>query len=301
MQQSNHKLITLIAVPKPFTGESAILQRAACRSWAAIPGLEVILAGDEPGIAETCQAFGFQHIPSVIKTEQGTPRLNDIFSKARERATTALLLYVNADIILGAEITRAARNISFADFLLAGRRWDVDPWGGEAEADFEAWRSHAINHGTLLPACSSDYFLLPVTSQIFQDMPPLVVGRSGWDNWIMYRARELSIPLIDGTEAIIAIHRKHGYNHIQRNLGEEPYSSWDGVESRLQVAILGERLLSLDFATHRIDKEQRVYPVKKNYVWLKQAAIIRRIKARSFERIFWQACRGTYNFLQRRL
>ena len=294
MHQSNHKLITLIAVPKPFTGESAQLQRAACKSWAAVPELEVMLAGDEEGIAETCHAFQFQHIPGVMKTEQGTPRLNDIFSKARKRATTALLLYVNADIILGPEIIRAARNIPFADFLLAGRRWDVDPWNEEAAADYNAWRNHAINYGTLLPACSSDYFLLPVTSQIFVDMPPLVVGRSGWDSWMMYRARELSIPLTDGTEGIIAIHRKHGYNHIQRGV-EEPYSAWDGVESRLQVAILGERLLSLEFATHKMDPQQQIHRVKKTLVWLKQTAILRRIMARSAgEKFFWETCKKIY-------
>ena len=294
MQQSNHKLITLIAVPKPFTGESATLQRAACRSWAAIPGLEVMLAGDEQGIAETCEAYGFQHIPDVMRTEQGTPRLNDIFSKARERAATALLLYVNADIILGPEIIQAACNIPFTDFLLAGRRYDVDPWGQEADADFGAWRHHAIHHGVLLPACSSDYFLLPVASQIFQDMPPLVVGRSGWDNWMMYRARELSIPLIDSTAAITAIHRRHGYGHIHRDV-EVPYSSWDGVESRLQIAILGERLLSLDFATHRMDGQQQIHPVKKNHVWFKQTAILRRIKAqRGPERFFWNTCKKIY-------
>lgn len=294
MLNSKYKVATLIAVPKPFTGESAHLQRAACRSWAAIPGLEVILAGDEPGIAETCRDFQFQHIPGVIRSEQGTPRLDDIFQQVRKKAATPLLLYVNADIILGPEIITAAQNILFADYLLAGRRWDVDPWEREADAGFDAWRDYALSQGTLLPVCSSDYFLLPVASRIFTDMPPLVVGRSGWDNWMMYRARELSIPLIDSTAAITAIHRKHGYGHIPRNMADEPYSSWDGVESRLQIAILGERLLSLDFATHRMDERQRVHPVKKGYTWFKQAAILRRIKARGPERFFWQACKRVF-------
>ncbi|MBE7173354.1 MAG: hypothetical protein INR73_22470 [Williamsia sp.] len=295
MDPNKPKVATLVAIPKPFTGETAVLQRAACKSWASIPGLEVILAGDEEGIAETCRAFMFQHIRDVMRTEQGTPRLNDVFTKAREKATTPLLLYVNADIILGPEIIRAAQHMPFPDFLLAGRRYDVEPWEEEADADYNAWHHYAINQGILLPACSSDYFLLPVASRIFVDMPPLVVGRSGWDNWMMYRARELSIPLIDGTEGVISIHRKHGYNHIQRNMEDKPYSSWDGVESRLQIAILGERLLDLGFATHRMDGQQQVHPVKKGYSRLKQKAIIRRIRAvNGPERFFWQLCKKVY-------
>ena len=46
-------MITVFSIPKPFTGDIALIQRNAVRSWSALgPDVQVVLVGDESGIAD---------------------------------------------------------------------------------------------------------------------------------------------------------------------------------------------------------------------------------------------------------
>ena len=57
-------------------------------------------------------------------------------------------------------------------------------------------------------------------------LPPFAVGRPGWDNWLIGRALELRLPLIDMTPSVLAIHQNHGYGHVTGGGG-----SWEGPEA----------------------------------------------------------------------
>ena len=49
-------LITLFSAPKPFTNPHiAMIQRNAIKSWTLLPDVEVILLGEEEGLAEAAQ------------------------------------------------------------------------------------------------------------------------------------------------------------------------------------------------------------------------------------------------------
>src|ERR1700689_2205182 len=97
-------MLTIFAIPKPFRGQSDLIQRNAVASWTRItPRPEVLLFGDEEGTAEVARELGVRHAPEVARNELGTPRLDDLFARAERIATTPLLAYVNADIILSDE------------------------------------------------------------------------------------------------------------------------------------------------------------------------------------------------------
>ena len=65
-------LITLFSAPKPFTNPHiATIQRNAIRSWTLLPDVEVILFGEETGLAEAAKELGVKHIPSVACNESG--------------------------------------------------------------------------------------------------------------------------------------------------------------------------------------------------------------------------------------
>ena len=56
-----------------------------------------------------------------------------------------------------------------------------------------------------------DYFVFP--RGLFQEIPPLVVGRARWDNWMIWGARAAGARVIDLTPVVTPIHQSHGYEH----------------------------------------------------------------------------------------
>ena len=53
-----------------------------------------------------------------------------------------------------------------------------------------------------LPA-GSDYFVFP--RLLFAEMPDFAIGRAGWDNWMIYHARQMSWPVVDATPSVMVI------------------------------------------------------------------------------------------------
>src|SRR5436190_1750910 len=94
-------MLTLFSIPKPFVGGIAELQLKALRSGAALGSeVQIVLLGDEPGIAEAARACGVEHIPSLLLNEHGTPRLDSAFTLVDEISREPFRCFVNADIIL---------------------------------------------------------------------------------------------------------------------------------------------------------------------------------------------------------
>ena len=121
-------MITIFSVPKPFEGHIKIIQTNAIRSWLELrPSCQVILFGDEEGIAETAKELGIQHVSDVKLNEFGTPLLDYVFRTAHDLAEHNILCYVNADIILMSDFIKAVQIVSQREqeFLIVGRRWNV--------------------------------------------------------------------------------------------------------------------------------------------------------------------------------
>ena len=93
--------VTFFAIPKPFQGRFADIQQNAIESWAHVVGAEnVVLIGDDAGVAEAAAAIGAHHISPVARNEFGTPLLDAAFAAAHGFASQGLLCYVNADIVM---------------------------------------------------------------------------------------------------------------------------------------------------------------------------------------------------------
>lgn len=206
-------MLTIFTTPKPFRGHIRIIQINAIRSWLILrPKCEVILLGDEEGTAEIASGFGIQHRPEVECNEYSTPLVSSIFSIAQDIASHQLMGYINADIILMSDFLPAVQQLDKPSFLMVGQRWDVE-LNESVNFDDTQWESqlwtHVIEHGKLHHKSGIDYFVFP--RGIYCDIPPFALGRTAWDNWLVYRARLLKVPVIDATKAITAIHQNHGY------------------------------------------------------------------------------------------
>lgn len=209
-------MLTLFSVPKPFVGHIGLIQRNAIRSWMRIePRCEIILFGDEAGVAEMAREYGLRHVPALRLTPFGTPLIDDIFRQAQELAAHQFLCYVNADIILPPDIGRLAPAVaaSHPDFLIVGQRVDVDI---SHELDFTGdWRTElsSLSAGAAWHDVHGIDFMVFRRHGLRGCMPPFAVGRVMWDNWTIYWARSLGLMVLDVTLALRCYHQNHDYAH----------------------------------------------------------------------------------------
>jgi hypothetical protein len=251
-------MLTIFSTPKPFKGHIGTIQRNAIHSWTLlVPRPEIILFGDDEGTAEAAQDFDVAYVSDVARNEFGTPLINDFFEKAERIATNSTLCYVNADIILTSEFMNAVERVSqrFPQFLMVGQRWDVDirealdfssvHWEGQVKA-------LAISCGQQRPPQAIDYFVFP--KRQLNGIPPFAIGRPGWDNWLIWKARSLKIPVVDATRVAMIVHQNHDYSHHPRGAS----GVLQGKEARSNRELIGKwtHIRSIEDATHRLSQQR---------------------------------------------
>jgi len=220
--------LTIFSIPKGFVDPHvSLIQRNALASWARLrPEIEVLLLGDDAGVAEAAREFDVTHVGDAATNEYGTPLLDWAFGEAAARATGKVLCYVNADIVLLPDFLAAVRRLPGEPYLGVGQRWNCDiraPIDFAADGDgLDEW---ARRNGQLDPGYGSDYFVYP--RQVDVGLPPFAVGRPGWDNWMIGRALQLRLPVIDMTPSTTVIHQNHDYGHVQGAQGLD----WEGPEA----------------------------------------------------------------------
>jgi hypothetical protein len=249
-------MLSIFTMPKPFRGHSDIIQRNAIRSWLMLrPACEVILLGDEAGTGELAAELGIRHIPEVERNAYGTPLVSSVFDIGQNAGSHRLVCYVNADIVLLSDFLAAVKPVQRESYLLIGRRWDLD-LNDELDFSEPAWEQHLLSRlasgGKLHGPWGLDYFLFP--RGLYRDIPPFAIGRGAWDNWLVYRARSLGIPVIDVTRAVTAIHQNHDYSH---HPGGDS-GIWKGPETDENRRLRGgsERAFGVYHSTHILTKQR---------------------------------------------
>jgi len=246
-------LITLFSSPKPFTNPHiATIQRNAIKSWTLLPDSEVILLGEEEGLPEAARELGVMHLPQVERNASGVPLISSMFQLARENSASDLLCIVNTDMILMPDFVEAAqRAASLKDkFVLLSQRWDFDI---TQPLDFSGdWvnrlRSSVLGQNNLHRPAGSDFFLFP--KACYTDIPNFTIGRAGWDNWMIYKARSAGWAVIDATPSLMIVHQNHDYSHLPG--GKSHYDHPDTNENiRLAGGQANIRYTILD-STHRL-------------------------------------------------
>jgi hypothetical protein len=210
--------LTIFSAPKPFTNPHIdVIQRNAIQSWLHLgDDVDVILVGEEDGLAEVALEYKVKHLPNVARNEWGTPRVSSIFELARGASVSPLLSYVNADILLMPNFVVAARKVTAQTkrFLVVGQRWDLEVT--ELLSFTPGWdyrlQTDTKNCGCLHAPSGSDYFIFP--QEVFTDMPPFAIGRAGWDNWMIFQARDNGWPVVDATQDLMIVHQNHDYSHL---------------------------------------------------------------------------------------
>ena len=217
-------MITLFATTKSFTDIFKTIQLNALNSWRALSNdIQIIIFGDSDGSDEAAKEIGADYVPDVRCSPQGTPYLSDLFLQADKRAKFPIMTFINADIILPNNFLEPISIIQkrFKKFLMVGHRWDMDivkiinfNKSIESKLFWEEAKKMSIRH-----ACTGiDYFVF--SKKTFGKLPDFIIGRPGFDNWIIWNARRRFVPIVDTTEIVQVIHQNHHFKF--HNLTADP-------------------------------------------------------------------------------
>jgi hypothetical protein len=251
-------MLTLFSTPKPFRGHIDVIQRNALRSWLKLhPDVEILLFGDDEGAAEVCRELAIRHVPQVEKNRYGTKYLASIYDQAQALARHALLCHVNCDILLLDDFRVAVERVALDDapFLMAGRRWDVDI-REQIDFDIPGWQGKidelAARANQQRPAQWIDYFVFR-RGLYEKQIPEFVIGRPGWDNWLLWYALHSGAKLIDDSRVVRAVHQNHDYSYHPE--GEK--GVWGGEEAQENYKLLDghRKFRTLDNATHVLKED----------------------------------------------
>ncbi|MFQ5699085.1 MAG: hypothetical protein ACE5IL_12465 [Myxococcota bacterium] len=260
--------LTIATTCKPFRREVARIQRNALASWLRLsPRPEVLVFGDEYGVAETCTALGARHLPRVERSDAGTPIVSGLMEAAERVARGDVVALVNADILLtsGLYAAVAAVRERCDRWLMISRRWNLDfpgfydPTLSASEGEL---LSRARREGVLEPRFGGvDVFVFPRGTWNEGPLPPFAIGRGRWDSAILYEARRRGLPVIDATDVASNVHQSHDYSH-------HPHAAegvFKGPEALRNEALLGGDafIFSALDATHVLDARG----LRRNIVW----------------------------------
>ncbi len=208
---ASRKLITLFSMPSPAPGECSDRQKRAIHSWMQLSNVEIRLLAtphDFPALNNT-----FNSEITVLKNTSpcGRPYVSDVFAHAKDLTATPLIAFINSDIILDKSFDTTARLLISQPrpFLATARRKEV------------------VEH-QLLPNFCKQKLISATTKPMWQygakaamdlfvwhrdsaiESPPLVVGRRGWDNWLLWYATYQQWHTIDCTQVANIFHQTHG-------------------------------------------------------------------------------------------
>ena len=212
----------IFTLPKSFEDpHTACIQRNAIASWRALgDNVEVILIGDETGIADAADELGAIHVNHVQRNEHGTPLVSDALKSALANTVAEVLVFCNSDVILLHDFKNALADVMRSQhrdrFMAIGRRTNLNlrhPVDfGDRFAVLKLLQQ-VDAEGAVAPIVCKEYFAF-TRNQFTGRMPPFAVGRGNWDNWMVADTKRQGVPVIDLSNQVTAIHQNHDYQHI---------------------------------------------------------------------------------------
>lgn len=241
-------MITIFAVLKPMTDPFDRIQRNAVMSWLKLtPTPEVILFGDRDGVPELAKELGVKHVKKIARTDAGNDRMDDALTKAWKAAKYPLCMYINADIILPPNFLDVVSAIDAATHMMIGRRQNT-PIDFAIDFDDPAWfqavETAARQRGHDAGVVSVDYFVH--RRNAFDTLPVMAAGSYFSDNYLIGRALDARIPVIDASEVVFAVHQDH-----PTLLTEARHELPEAVALREQLT---RGAVNIAHATHRLRK-----------------------------------------------
>jgi hypothetical protein len=115
-------------------------------------------------------------------------------------------------------------------------------------------RQFAVSEGMRQTYDFVDYFVFH--KGLYDVVPPLVVGRSYWDHWLVWKGLAAGVPVVDGSKFFVAVHQNHGYGY---HPGGKHGTNVDALAQRNNaLSGNGREQASLLRVTHKLTRQGAV-------------------------------------------
>ncbi|KAK3103087.1 hypothetical protein FSP39_016355 [Pinctada imbricata] len=144
-----------------------------------------------------------------------TPVLKNMFFDVYEKFESTFYGYLNADILLDRGIIETLHAVKAYMFikgkkqvLISGKR--IDLYLDKIKRKYISTQKdveYLSQVGTIAYGYAEDFFITTKTYP-WRYIPDLVIGRPKYDNYLVYMSRQRSVPVIDASMTILALHQR---------------------------------------------------------------------------------------------
>ena len=142
------------------------------------------------------------------------PILAPMFKKIIHQTTTPFVGYANADILFDHSLIWTLKrlteiiDVTNTTLLIVGRRTNANIT--KFDLGSGANLTKITNMRDLMKrfhGMAQDYFIISRRGLPWHEIPDFVVGRNGYDNWLVVKGQDWNISLIDASKSILAVHQ----------------------------------------------------------------------------------------------
>lgn len=250
-------MISFFTVPRGFQGPFETIQHNAIGSVLHLhPHCQLTLLGNDQGVKEVAGLHGCYYVSEVKCNAHGTPLLDNVFEQIQRTSSCDVLCYFNADIIFTESLEPIMEKITFKKFLLIGRRWNLDLNERINFAD-DNWKTGLLDclktGGKSYTSAGIDYFVF--NKGLYREIPAFAIGRSLWDNWLIYKAFREGAQVIDITSVVTVVHQNHDYPSSLMDATKK--GPWRGEEAKHNLELAGDLdyCFTIDDATWQLEND----------------------------------------------
>ena len=193
------------------------------RNWAALrpeldPVLFVPFTEYNTSWPKTAAAHNWT-VLMLYSLRQNLPILTTMFKEVIARSRTPFVGYANADILFDRSLISTLRylgrtlDLDRELILITGRRRNVKLSKFDLGPGDNLTRISKMDKVWPYHGMAQDYFITTRRGLPWRNIPDFVVGRNGYDNWLVAKALDWKLTLIDSSKTVLALHQtgKDGY------------------------------------------------------------------------------------------
>ncbi len=213
MQNDSIPLLVLFTTMHVTEGQSNIY-RNTLQTWPLLkPLVKPVLLYTSLELAwqEEAKRLGWELL-QIKQTFGGLPILRHMWLDVMSNFQAHYYAYANADILFDESLILTLISIgpSLQDKapFIVGRRTNYPMKGSEQVDSLQGVRHLARrNTAELFTKHGEDYFITTSTGFPWKDIPDFVIGRVGYDNWLVSYAIQNYFYVIDATNTVLCLHQ----------------------------------------------------------------------------------------------
>ena len=226
------KLLLSLATTFKDDPSKTNIYRNTLKNWAALkpevqPYLYVHRTEDtNNGLLKEAEALGWIIREVKYVAEMDLPIMPDIMADLHSISQSEFYGFANGDTLFTFSLLDTLSSMAFHAYstqqlriLLTGLRNEIPMEEGSTFAEKEFWDPHSVelfardNPPVYRMANAIEYLIVHQVGMPWKCAPPLVVGRAGFETWVITKARQWGYDVVEVSNSLLAVHQS-------QNVGE---------------------------------------------------------------------------------